>query len=389
MIAVIVCVSVSPGRVVWASLMPSVQGTKIETKVEIEAESEIQTKRALPLPLVLVVGGDEHKSREDRVIAILRAYAGMDGMELEIERRAFLATPSSLFTESVHPRAQDAATATFLLDLSGSETLRIYLYPQGVETVFLREVSLAQGEAVAIESLANIVSVALLAVQEGQLASLIGRPKQELWEEVENEVEQEPILPLEEDEPILLTTELTIKTWPRLRLGAAYIGTTFSPQKKWQQGAALRVGTWVTPSLYLDLGYHFFPEIKVVNEWVVFWVERHPIELSGGYRWELSREWALHAGLQAELDPVVRVLAPASDADRTESSLRVMSTVGAHLRTSISVSESFRLELTVALDAVLTRANYTVYTPQQRVLLEPYPLRFSLRAGFNFDLIPH
>ena len=104
----------------------------------------------------------------------------------------------------------------------------------------------------------------------------------------------------------------------RMGLSLGYIGNIFAGGIGWQSGLSLALAWSPRPAAYIALGYDFVLPSNFRRGAAHFELRRHPVVLSGGYRFDVGRGVDIDLGLRVSIDPIVRVtdenqVAPASD----------------------------------------------------------------------------
>jgi hypothetical protein len=265
--------------------------------------------------------------------------------------------------------ARYGAIATFWLDAPPNQAWKLYAADADITRVVVRR--LESGQA-SIE--ANIEAVALI-VRATTDALLHGEP-----------------MPAEE----ISEESKALAPWPveqldsgshAARLSAAYTGTTFAKEQRWQHGVSLRAA-WIWPSgPYVGLGFTLFERMQFDIAPVRFEVDRYPISLHAGLRFKV---WPMtftgELGFELEIRnrrtiSVDRSLDP-SNPDRT-----TVLNICPKLESELAVFSWLALFGGVGLDFVVGNFPYKILhqeTGKTSTSLEPYLIRFSVHVGLAF-----
>ncbi len=338
---------------------------------------------------------------DERSVALISAHGAWRGANLQFQRRERPAGVQPLIVEATKIAMQEQALGVVWVDLSGTDELKIYLYLADKELFFGRRIPVEGSEAVAVETLANVAGSAIAALLEGgnlgiSAIETVGLARERVsageTRRVDltarlTEAERANLRRRQARPDIRLTAVVVPRMWPRLRLRAQYVGTNFAEEVPWQSGASMALGVYVIDGLHLELGYALMTPILVEDDLEAFRVQRHPLEVGFGYRLPIGSVFGVVWGARVSLDPVVRSSIPDAKHKKFDSTVRLFSHVGLKIGVGAKVAPTMFMLLTAGLDLGLTRAEYTRYTPEREVLLNPDLFRFVVGLGVVFDLV--
>lgn len=268
--------------------------------------------------------------------------------------------------------ARYGAIATFWLDAPVNQTWVLYAADAGITRVVVRR--LASGQA-SVE--ANIEAVALI-VRATTDALLHGEPMPA--EEISDEGKAAAPWPVEQlDEGS-----------SGIRVSAAYTGTTFAKERRWQHGASLRAA-WIFPSgPYVGLGFTYFERMQFDIAPLRFEIERYPVSLHAGLRFNVSRVTFI-GELGVELEMRNRRTISSTDKDTTVSSpdRAYVINICPKLETELKLFPGLVLFGGAGLDFVIGNFPYSVLhlkpeSMESSISLEPYLIRLSVHLGLAF-----
>ena len=275
--------------------------------------------------------------------------------------------PSERVRSARRAAARYGAVATFWLDAPSNEAWVLYAADAGITRVVVRR--LESGRA---STEANIEAVALI-VRATTDALLHGEPMPA--EEISEEGKALAPWPVEQVDNGSHTA----------RISAAYTGTTFAKERRWQQGLSLRAA-WIWPSgPYLGLGFTIFERMQFDISPVRFDIDRYPISLHAGLRFRVAR-FTFTGELGVELEIRNRRTLKGMDLDITNPQ-RMVVNICPKLETELSLLPWLALFGGVGLDFVIGNYPYSVLdleTMKPMVTLEPYLIRLSVHVGLAF-----
>lgn len=266
--------------------------------------------------------------------------------------------------------ARYGAIATFWLDAPTNQAWVLYAADAGITRVVVRR--LASGQA-SVE--ANIEAVALI-VRATTDALLHGEPMPA--EEISEEGKASAPWPVEQLE----------RGSHGVRIGAAYAGTTFAKERRWQHGVSLRAA-WIFPSgPYVGLGFTYFERMQFDIAPVRFEIDRYPVSLHAGLRFGASRITFI-GELGVELEIRNRRTLSVTDKDIELSSPDRSSVINIcpKLETELLLFPGLVLFGGAGLDFVIGNFPYSILhqeTMESSISLEPYLIRLNVHLGMAF-----
>ncbi len=300
-----------------------------------------------------------------------------------------------LVTRSRDPLERSDARGILWIDLprDASSPPALYVLERDREQLYGRQIPSDLGEAVALETLANVAAMAAVALIEGRAIALdVPLPSEPL-------PSPEPV-PVPEPEPpprptITREGRVVPVLRPWLRLRAGYRGNSFATNAPWQSSVTLAAGVRPHPRAHVELIYDVAPQTTLRHPDLVFVLQRFPFALAGGWSLPLRRGWDIELSGRLSVEPTRRISIESSDETRVELSgarVRWFSTAELSVAAGARLTESVRLSAGVGVAAMLTRADYAVelVTDQgtsTRRILAPHPVRALAWAGFDFDLV--
>lgn len=338
-------------------------------------------------PRVIVMVPDRPGERDDRVLATLVAHLRDLDLALIRERYDELDL-RGLVDASAEPLARTDARGILWIDVPAQpgSALGIYVVARDSAQIHGRVLAADSGDAVAIETLANVAAMAATALGEGRSIALEVPPAP-----AEPEPAPEPT-PAPEPEPLEWRLELEGEVVPverpHLRARASYRGLGYAPTLPWMSGVSLAIGVRPAERAFVELIVDVMVPARVSTEGLELQIQPFPVGLAGGHAWLLPRDWDVELAGRVALEPTRRrtsgseafVVAPT----RVSWSASVELALGFGVRLSPSARLSFGLGLAVPL----TRRDAVVLLPEGRTtLISPFAVRPTLSAGFDFDLI--
>jgi hypothetical protein len=266
--------------------------------------------------------------------------------------------------------ARYGAVATFWLDAPPSQAWVLYAADAGITRVVVRRLDSGQASVEA-----NIEAVALI-VRATTDALLHGEPMPA--EEISEEGKALAPWPVEQLD----------RGSHAARISAAYTGTTFAKERRWQHGLSLRAA-WIWPSgPYVGLGFTIFERMNFDIPPARFEVDRYPISLHAGLRFRVA-PMTFTGELGVELE--IRNRRTLSGMDRsisvTNPEQTMVINICPKLETELSLFSWLALFGGVGLDFVVGNFPYSVLeqeTGEKSVILEPYLIRLSVHVGLAF-----
>ncbi|HVK63798.1 MAG TPA: hypothetical protein VM694_04975, partial [Polyangium sp.] len=181
--------------------------------------------------------------------------------------------------------------------------------------------------------------------------------------------------------------------WRSLLLAAGYTGGTFAREASWQNAIALSAWWAPAPDARVGLGYEvlFEEHVKPARSPIDVDLSRHPIVLSGGYRFRFGGRWDVDLGARGTVDIVVRDPHPAPSSETPASSAPPpRHTVDALVSLAPTVGLGFRIADRLRVGAwagVDVPLNRLPMTNQPNVDLQTAPARFLGGLDLQVDLI--
>jgi hypothetical protein len=290
-----------------------------------------------------------------------------DAAPQELEQRMELARSAAREHDSV---------AVFWLEARGDAPWLLYALDAQAERVVVRPLASRGSSAeAAVEAVALIVRASADALLHGQpLPAAAPGPRTTIttMPEIQRDAAAWPV-------------EQAYRPSSALRLGIAYIGTTFARVLPWQSGLAVRA-SWLWPSgPYVGIGYTFWPAATITSAPVDFLVERYPFSLHAGLRFA-GRVFTFSGELGAEIESrtrrTLRVSTPQFDAD--PPSRKTIASVSPKLEVEYTLTSWLRIFAGLGIDVVLDNFEYSTEnheTKEIQTVVKPYGLRLTLHAG--------
>jgi hypothetical protein len=262
------------------------------------------------------------------------------------------------------------AVAVFWLEARGDAPWLLYALDARAERVVMRPLTSRGSSAeAAVEAIALIVRASADALLHGQpLPAAAAEASAPEVQRVENP----------------WPVEQAYQPSSALRLGIAYMGTTFARVLPWQSGLAVRAD-WLWPSgPYVGIGYTFWPAATIATAPVDFLVERYPFSLHAGLRFA-SGAFTFGGELGAEIESRTRRtlrVSPQFDADAP--SRKTIASVNPKLEVEYTLTSWLRIFAGLGIDVVLDNFEYSTEnheTKEIQTVVKPYGLRLTLHAG--------
>lgn len=342
--------------------------------------------------LVLMVPDLADDDLDERVLDVIDAHRE-DGSRVDVVRYDPEGFPASEVVAVSRRRAGEfMARGVLWVDLGNPDQLAVYFYEVDTERFLGRQIpSSRDAQAVAIETLANIAASIVAESAAGPMEGLDEVDPKSLQEQKPAEPPPEPKAPAPPPPPVpSTTTAAPPPRWPRLWLGVAYAGASFSSAVLLQHGLALSAAWGPAPGAFVGLRYDLVLPSRVEDDAVVFELRRHPVSLEGGYRLAFGRRRRgdFEVSGRLAIDPIVRRAdADASDGPVTPDEVRVFSSVGLGLGLGFAPIRQVRLGLRLGPEIVLSRARYEIAGPGSGTSVDPHPVRGFLEAGAQFGLL--
>jgi hypothetical protein len=344
-------------------------------------------------PTVVLTVPEQKGDHDEQVLATVSAHLRELDITLVIERHDSGLDLRGLISASREPIERHDARGILWIDIPDAQggDLAIYVVERAGQQIFGRSIAGQAGDAVAIETLANVAAMAAVALGEGRAIQLdVPPPPVEEPEPVEEPVvEPEP-------EPVVgtITREGHVEPVlrPRLRLRTGYRGNSYAASVPWQSSVTFAIGVRPTERSHVELvgdvaipSSVALPDLRVV-------LNRYPFGVAGGHRWSLPRGWDVELSGRVTLEPTRRrTIATSSDAGVTTSprSLHWSATAELAVGFGVRLAETVRLSFGVGLAAVLVRRDHVITstTGAEQVVISPHPARALIWAGFDFDLV--
>ncbi|MCA9700605.1 MAG: hypothetical protein KC431_23970 [Myxococcales bacterium] len=343
---------------------------------------------ASPVVLMLPARADDRDERAEATI-----LAQLEGSEIDLEIRRY--DPKAFELGQVFARSDllfEGSETRGVLWIDLGEDPALYVIVRGDPQLHGRRIDADEvGEAVAIESLASISATAALALAEGRAIELAPAEAPDL----EAEPEADPPETKVETESPAPAPSITVDgvvvpqlvAHGRVRLG--YRGQSYAAGLPWLSAAEIALGWRPTPQSHLEIAYEAAAPVSVTAPSIGLELQlfRVPLALAGGHRFVLRRGWGLELAGRLGIEPTQRRTVVIGEALSAEPPRwRVMAGAGVDLRATADLRDDLRLWLGLGLVGMFVRSNY-VLVDMNQVLLGPSPVRISVGAGVEFDLI--
>jgi hypothetical protein len=171
----------------------------------------------------------------------------------------------------------------------------------------------------------------------------------------------------------------------RLALGAAYEGTSFSPEASWQHGAQLSLSVRLLSGFYVSAKHSFMGPLDISHAGGAAELVRRPSELGFGYR--ARHRFAWRGELGAFADWVERsTTAAASDQRPTADDARVLLGASAKMGLDLRLLERVRLVGLFGLQAIFNHFDYLNDDVRREVAIHIRPFRPQAEVGVVAEL---
>jgi hypothetical protein len=171
----------------------------------------------------------------------------------------------------------------------------------------------------------------------------------------------------------------------RLALGAAYEGTSFSPEASWQHGAQLSLNVRLWPGFYVSAKHSFMAPLDISYAGGAAELVRRPSELGFGYRARHRFAWRGELGIFA--DRVERsTTVTGSDRRPTPDGARVLLGASAKMGLDFRLLDRVRLIGLFGLQTVFNHFDYLDDNVRREVAIHIRPLRPQTEAGVVAEL---
>ncbi len=171
----------------------------------------------------------------------------------------------------------------------------------------------------------------------------------------------------------------------RLALGAAYEGTSFSPEASWQHGAQLSLNVRLLLGFYVSAKHSFMAPLDISYAGGAAELVRRPSELGFGYRARHRFAWRGELGVFA--DWVERSTTAAASGQRpTPDDARVLLGASAKMGLDFRLLERVRLVGLFGLQAIFNHFDYLGDDVRREVAIHVRPLRPQAEAGVVAEL---
>lgn len=336
-------------------------------------------------PTVVLMVPERPGDHDERILATVAAHLHELDVTLVTERCDPNLDLRGLIAASRSPIERSSARGVLWIDVPElpSGDLGLYVVERDGSQIYGRTIAGDLGEAVAIETLANVAAMAATALSEGRAIRL---------DAPTTEPEPEPI-DAPEPEPIVgvITREGAVEpvTRPWLRLRAGYRGNSYAAALPWQSSVTFAIGVRPTADAHVELvGDVAIPgEVATAELELRLW--RYAIGLAGGHAWPLRRGWDLELSGRVALEPTRRETIPRTpELTARPAELQWFASAELGLAAGVSLADTVRLSLAAGLAAVLVRRDTVVTVPQgEQTVLSPQPIRAIAWIGFDFDLV--
>jgi hypothetical protein len=265
--------------------------------------------------------------------------------------------------------ARYGAIAIFWLDVPLSGPWVLYAADAGVTRVVVRR--LGQMPSTSVD--ANIETVAVI-VRATTDALLHGEPIPSEGVADEGHVSTTP-WPVEQLSP----------NSSAVRLSAAYLGTTFAKEAKWQQGLSLRAA-WIWGSGgYLGAGFTVLERMRFDIPPGSFEIDRYPISLHAGLRFLVGPlRFIGELGAELEFRNRRSQFAATDELSPATAGKDTVMNICPRLETELAVFSWLGIFAGAGLDFVVGNFPYSIGHDrggESTIKLEPYLIRLNVQAG--------
>lgn len=345
-------------------------------------------------PTVVLMIPNHPGDHDEHILATVSAHLRELDVTLVVERHDATLDLRALISASREPIERSDARGILWIDVPDQQggDLALYVVEREGRQIYGRSIAGNVGDAVAIETLANVAAMAAVALGEGRAIQLDvpPTPAEELQPVEEPIVEPEPIVGT-------ITREGHVEPVrrPWLRLRAGYRGNSFAATIPWQSSVTLAIGVRPAPGAHVELIADVaIPSTLVVPDLRVV-LDRYPFAIAGGYRWSLPRGWDLELSGRATLEPTRRrtiVTTTDDQVSASPASLHWSASAEVGLAAGVRLAETVRLSFGIGIAAVLARREHVIGLTDstmgaEQVVISPHPARVLVWAGFDFDLV--
>jgi hypothetical protein len=337
--------------------------------------------------LVLMIPDLPGDDLDDRLLGAIEAHRE-EGSRVDVVRYDPITTRKADIVATSQRRAGEfMARGVLWVDIREDDRLAVYLYEVDTDRFLGRRIaSSPDARAAAIETLANITASIVAESAAGPVEGLDEVDPDSLVDtQSPPEPEPAPPEPVPPPEPAPPPLE-----WPRLWLGVAYAGSTFSREILVQHGLALSAAWGPAPGAFIGVRYDLVLPSRVDEADVSFQLRRHPVAIEGGYRLAFGRRRRadFEASLRVVVDPIRRLSDDASSGRPvTDDALRVFSSIAPGLGIGFSPIRQVRLGVRIGPELVTSRARYVVAGAAGGAAVDPAPVRGFVEAGLQFGLL--
>lgn len=348
-----------------------------------------------PVPTIVLMVPNHPGEHDEQILATVAAHLHEFDITVVVERHDPNLDVRTLILASREPIERSDARGILWIDVPAQAggDLGLYVVEREGQQIYGWTIAGTAGDAVAIETLANVAAMAAVALSEGraiQLDVAPARPKPEPEPELTPNVEPEPVTGL-----ITREGQVELVTRPWLRLRAGYRGNNFAETVPWQSSVTLAIGVRPAPRAHVELitdvaipSAVTLPELRIV-------LQRYPFAIAGGYQWPLPRGWDVEPSGRLTLEPTIRhavASGTGSSVTPLQSSLHWFASAELSLTAGVRLTETVRLSMGLGVAVVLARRNYVIglsdaMSSTQQVVISPHPIRGLIWTGFDFDLV--
>jgi hypothetical protein len=335
---------------------------------------------AAPTRVVLLTDARESDPAVVELDAQLVAAASAQLAEIGVDVELRSEAQSSLSANA--RRAREIATSSPTLAVTwckrDAEGLLIFFYDPSGPRLYSRAVGWTGSAAAASEEIAIVIRSAVSAVQEG---SAVGMSEVRL-------PEAPSVPPVAASPPSPAQKPAAAGVQGSVRLGASYVGTLYSTDSAWQQGAALSVSLRPANSRWFaGAAYTYFGSLALSERGIHTQVRRHPSELFVGSELHLAPFWFVAEGAlvadwlerSTEQVPEGQSAAPVSR--------RWLWALSTRLGGALPVSDRVRCFFNVGAEFLLNRFDYAVDNAGSReIVASPMVARPRLELGVSVAL---
>jgi hypothetical protein len=342
-----------------------------------------------PRPTVVLMIPERPGDHDERILATVAAHLHELDITLITERYAADLDLRNLVADSRAPIERSDARGILWVDAPErpSGDLALYVLERDSPQIYGRAIAGDLGEAVAIETLANVAAMAATALGEGR-AIRLDEPAPEPTPEPE---------PIATPEPTPIVGTITREGHvdpiqrPWLRLRAGYRGNSYAAALPWQSSVSFAIGVRPAERAHVEMiGDVAIPGVVSTPE-LDLELRRYAIGLAGGYAWLLPRGWELELAGRIALEPTHRTaIARSSQLAALPADLQWFASAELGLAAGVRLAETVRLSFGAGLAAVLARRELVIdLQAGPQTVVSPHPVRLTTWAGFDFDLVWH